>query len=88
LHLGQPRSEAKVLARSKSDVRRLCASDVKATWLRENRFVTIARTIPENHFVIGPNRLPGDLCGLDRSSAHVHYGADPAYDFGSSTRQQ
>src|ERR1700682_6078359 len=51
LHLGESRSKAEVLAGSKSDVRRLGARDVKARRLGENRFVTIAGAIPENHFV-------------------------------------
>ena len=76
-----------MLAGSESNVRRLGACDVKAKWVVENRFVTIARAIPENHFVTRPNCLP-HIRRLDRRSAHVQYGANRAYDFGSRTGQQ
>ena len=47
-----------MLAGSEFNVRRLGACDVKAKWVVENRFVTIARVIAENHFVTRPNCLP------------------------------
>src|SRR5882757_1680318 len=51
LHFSESGSETEVLTSSESDVRRLCACDIKAIWIGENRFITIPRAIPENYLV-------------------------------------
>jgi hypothetical protein len=51
LHFCESCPETKVLTGSEPDVRRLCARDIKAIWIGENRFITIPRAIPENYLV-------------------------------------